>query len=305
MKKTSLSVFLAIIFMQTAVLLQAQDTSAVDAESLFFRTIRANQNESYMTFGQGIGNVEPLVFEGLVSPYFLLRTSRNARLGATIAPAILIRMFAERSMPVRTPSYMPQVSFYYQLNKNLENKRVQYAYLTLAHHSNGQENSFLNENGSYNTLSGDFATNYFIVGSFFNRKMQNLQSTGEYFHTAMEIHADIGRSKELEGKYSFVRWHNDFRIFRYSSKKQAVKNQNSPKFQTTLKTTWLFGEINQASQFDIEQRLNVSLTFNYMPEVLRDVSLFANLYSGEDYYNMQFFRRITVFRIGIQAYSFK
>ena len=83
-------------------------------ENAFFRTIRANQEDSYITLGGGLGNIDDLIFEALVAPYFLLRTNENARLGATISSPILVRMYNEYSFPVRTPSYMPQVSFYYQ-----------------------------------------------------------------------------------------------------------------------------------------------------------------------------------------------
>ena len=118
--------------------LNAQTEDLQDAENSFFSTIRANQTDSYITFSQGIGNVEPLIFEALVAPYFLLRTSRDAKWGATISSKIMIRMYAEESFPVRTPSYMPEISFYHQLNKSGDDK-VKYLFLNLTHHSNGQD----------------------------------------------------------------------------------------------------------------------------------------------------------------------
>ena len=67
----------------------------------------------------------------------------------------------------------------------------------------------------------------------------------------------------------------------------------------------MFGNLNNASFFDLKERLNLSLTLAYRPKVLNDVSLFANFYSGKDYYNMQFTNRLNVFRFGIQAFTIR
>jgi hypothetical protein len=287
--------------------LRAQTEDLHVTENSFFKTIRANQTDSYITFSQGIGNVEPLIFEALVAPYFLLRTSRDAKWGATLSPAILIRMYAEESFPVRTPSYMSEISFYHQLNKT-GNETIKYLFLNLTHHSNGQDGNFFNEDGSFNTVSGDFSTNYLELGLFLNRNVVPFANTNEYVKTSLEYHIDVQRADELEGRYSFVRWHNHFRIFRFpgyeGGSKKLVFDKN-PRVQTRIETTWLFGNINDASFFDLKERFNFSLTIAYRPKFLSDVSLFANFYSGEDYYNMHFYRQITVFRVGLQAYSFK
>ena len=279
--------------------LNAQSENLQDSENSFFSTIRANQTDSYITFSQGIGNVEPLIFEALVAPYFLLRTSRDAKWGATISPAILMRMYAEESFPVRTPSYMPEISFYHKLNKTGDDK-VKYLFLNLTHHSNGQDGDFFNEDGSFNTVSGDFSTNYLELGLFLNQNVVPFSNTNEYFRTSLEYHLNVKRADELEGRYSFVRWHNNFRIFRFpgygGDSKKLVVDKN-PAVQTRLETTWLFGKMNDASFFDLKERFNFSLTMAYRPKFLSDVSLFANFYSGEDYYNMHFYRRITVFRV--------
>lgn len=287
--------------------LNAQTEDLQDAENSFFSTIRANQTDSYITFSQGIGNVEPLIFEALVAPYFLLRTSRDAKWGATISSKIMIRMYAEESFPVRTPSYMPEISFYHQLNKSGDDK-VKYLFLNLTHHSNGQDGDFFNEDGSINTVSGNFSTNYLELGLFLNQNVVPFSNTNEYFKTSIEYHLNVNRVDELEGRYSFVRWHNNFRIFRfpeYSNATEKLMLDKNSAVQTRLETTWLFGDMNDASFFDLKERFNFSLTIAYRPKFLSDVSLFANFYSGEDYYNMHFYRRIKVFRVGLQAFSFK
>lgn len=303
MKRVAI-LFVIVFFAHTS--LFAQEDSLLLNENFFFKAIRANQADSYITFSQGFGNVEPLIFEALISPYFLLRTSKDSRWGATLSPAIMIRMYSEKSFPVRTPSYMPHITFYHQLSSRaVEN--VKYLFLNIAHHSNGQDGEFFNKDGSYNVITGNFATNYLELGMFFNKNIVPFTNTNEYFQTSLEYHLDLGHEEELRGRYSNLRWHNNLRIFRFPSYKSYKKLilDKTPAIQTRIETTWMFGDFNNASFFNIKERLNFSFTIAYKPKFLSDVSLFANIYVGQDYYNMYFFRRISVFRIGLQAYSFK
>lgn len=276
---------------------RAQRNDALAEESLFFQSIRANQDESYITFGQGIGNLEPLVFEARINPYFLLRTKDNSKWGATLSTNILLRMYALESLPVRSPSYMPNVVFYRQIDQN--NERYNYLFLKISHHSNGQEGKFFNDDGSINLFEGSFSTNYLELGFLLNETVIPLRHFQKYFRTSFEYHFKVDRSPELEGIYSFYRWNNAFRAFRFPL---GFDNQY---VQSKIETTWLFGGIKDVNSFDLSERFNFSLTFNYHPKVLTDVSLFANFYSGMDYYNMHFSRRLNVFRIGIQAFTVK
>ena len=206
-------------------------------------------------------------------------------------------MYAEESLPVRSPSYMPNVIFYRQIDKNT--KRNNYLFLKIAHHSNGQEGLFYNEDESINLFRGSFSTNYFELGLFLNEELIPVKNSQKYIRTSFEYHVNIDRSPELNGIYSFYRWNNAFRVFRF-----PVGGDNQY-IQSEIETTWLFGDIKDVKSFDLSERFNFSLTFNYHPKVLTDVSLFANFYSGMDYYNMHFSKRLTVFRVGVQAFTVK
>ncbi len=285
--------------------LQGQENPAVkNHESNFFQTIRANQRDSYITLGGGLGNIEALIFEARIVPYFLLRTSDDSRWGLTLSPDIILRMYAEESYPVRTPSYIPHLTFYHNLS-NGEGRRLQYIFLTLAHHSNGQDDSFFLDDGTLNTQSGDFSTNYFEFGAFFNYKVIPFSNTTEYFKTSIEYHVDYYRSKELKGRYSFLRWNNSFRVFRSFTSIRSLTLNKNPRLQTTLETNWLFGDIGDIGFFDLKERFNISFTMAYRPRNLKDVSFFINAYSGKDYYNMHFGKRLSVVRVGLQAFAFR
>ncbi len=304
MKKELFS--LSVLWLCTAGLsLVAQDTLVNgNPETSFFRTIRANQQDSYITLGGGLGNREPLIFEASIAPYFLIRTSDDSRWGATLSPVIILRMYAEESFPVRTPSYMPQVTFYRQLDDE-QGRALQYVFLSVVHHSNGQDDSFLLDDGSINTLSGDFSTNFLELGVFFNKKLVPFSHTTEFFKTSLEYHLDFYRSRGLGGRYSFVRWNNSIRIFRSLGTLRSWKMQKNQRLQTTLQTSWLFGELGEASAFDLKERFNISFTVAYRPKALSDVSFFVNAYSGKDYYNLHFEHRLSVVRVGLQAFAFR
>jgi len=275
-------------------------------ESTFFRAIRASLDESYITFGQGLGNLDPLIFEAQISPGFLLRTSRDARWGATLTPAVLIRMQAEESFPVRTPGYKPSITFYHQPgNKGTFDEKIRYVFLRLAHHSNGQMDPFYDSAGNINIQSGNFATNYLEAGAFFTHyhNRNGPGNSGKFFRISLEVHPGIDQSPELTGRYSMVRWHNQFRVFRTIPVYDIKAGNGWRTIQVTAKTTWMFGSVDDAGFADFSERLNASLNLEYKPAILNDVSFFANIYTGEDYYNIRFNRRITVLRIGLQAFS--
>mgnify|MGYP003631919458 CR=1 FL=1 len=93
-----------------------------------------NQSDSYITFPTDIGNIEPLLFEANVNPSFVIRKRNDSKLMAVLTPQIIIRMFNEESFPVRTPSYIPQISFYYAINKR-EASNCLVLFGRIAHHS--------------------------------------------------------------------------------------------------------------------------------------------------------------------------
>lgn len=308
-KRYSFLLTIIIIFTNTIILV-AQISENIPIENRFFQSIRASQNESYITFGQGLGNIEALVFEGLVAPYFLIRTNKDAKWGATLSPAILIRMRAEPSFPVKRPSYMPNITFYHSLSSTV-NDKIKYIFLTIQHHSNGQDDSFFNDDGSINTYSGDFSTNFFELGTFLNRNIVPFSATTEYFSSSIEYHVNIDRSVELENIYSFIRWNNSIKIskFSFSNLKFLLSEENIqyktiPLVQTRIETNWLFGTIGNAKFFDLGKRLNITAAISFRPKVLKDVSIFTKFYSGEDYYNMNFNRRINTLQIGLQAFGY-
>jgi len=255
-----------------------------------------NQSDSYVTLPFDIGNLEPLIFEANISPSFIIRQRKDSRLMGVLTAQIIIRMYNEESLPVRTPSYMPQITAYYLLNdKRAPNKHTIFG--KFAHHSNGQDGEFYDENGDINLISGNFSTNFMEFGYIFNNHSAKYNAE-KFFKTSLEIHPQSWMFDEIRGMYSGLRWHNTFSAF-----KIPIGNSDSEKrAQISLKveTMIMLDDINGWSTFESD-RLNGSLTFYYHPKFLEEIGFFVQYYHGMDYYNIYFMHQIDVLRIGIMT----
>ena len=292
--KTKLIFVLAILLQHLSGL--AQKTTESPKNQLII-IAQANQGNSYITFPTDIGNISPLWFEGNLIPNFYIRQSQNSRLIGVLTPQIIIRMYQEESFPIRTPSYMPQITLHYFLKKG-KNQHASSMYGRLTHHSNGQDGPFFQEDGSLNLKSGDFATNFFELG-FISTLFNSRLNAYKFFKTSFEIHPKEMIQKELHGIYSRYRWHNTFSVFKLPAvESQSVKKK--PTFSIKGETTWMFGNYNSLKNISSD-RLNLRFTFYYHPSFFEDIGLFAQFYHGSDYYNMQFDQILNVLRFGIMT----
>jgi hypothetical protein len=256
-----------------------------------------NQGNSYITAPIDIGNIEPLWFEANIIPGFHIRQNKDSRLMGVLTPQIIIRMYQEKSAPVRTPSYIPQITVYYKLKSKTEANSLS-LFGKLAHHSNGQDGEYLLENGDVNLKTGDFSTNYFEVGVIktnFNKKLNAVQ----FFGTSFEIHPEGLTNTSMIGSYGLYRWNSIFSIFKLPVNKE---NKEKKRASISLKgqSTWMFGNLYDWDWYSLN-RLNLSFTFYYHPKFLEEIGVFVNIYHGMDYYNIYFNHQISVIRFGIMT----
>lgn len=254
-----------------------------------------NQTDSYITFPTDIGNIEPLMFEANVNPSFVIRQRKDSKLLAVLTPQITIRMYSENSYPVRTPSYIPQVSFYYKANKK-EALNCLILFGKIVHHSNGQDGDFYNEDNTINLLTGNFATNFFELGflkTAYSKKLKAIKT----IKSSIEVNPKSWMLQELHGKYSGLRWHNSFTSFKFPLKDDENERAN---FSLKVETTLMLDSYNDLKVFDLD-RFNASLTFYYHPKFLEDIGLFVQFYQGMDYYNIYFEHQLSIIRFGIMT----
>ncbi|WP_237702554.1 hypothetical protein [Bizionia argentinensis] len=255
-----------------------------------------NQTDSYITFPTVIGNIEPLLFEANVSPSFVIRKRKDSRLMALLTAQIIIRMYNEDSYPVRTPSYIPQISVFYLLNKR---EMLDYTVLfgKLAHHSNGQDENFYNSDGTINLKTGNFSTNFLELGILKTNYSQRLKAI-KTWKSSFEMHPKSWMVDELQGSYSGLRWHNDFSSFKFPLNNS--NNTDRANFSLKVETTIMLDTYNNLNLFDFD-RFTAALTFYYHPKFLEDIGLFIQFYHGMDYYNIYFEHQISVIRFGIMT----
>ena len=255
---------------------------------------QVNQGNSYITFPTDIGNIEPLWFEANMIPNFHIRKDKNSRLMGVLTSQIIIRMFQEDSYPVKTPSYMPQLTIYYKLDKKEKNNT---AFARLGHHSNGQDGDFYLANGTINLETGNFATNYIELGlirTFFNTNL----NCNQFFKTSFK-HIFFEKDSELPGIYSNFRLINSFSVFKMRSEQNTTKKKKAA-FSLKIDTEIMFGDYYTWTNKNIN-RINIGFTAFYAPTFFEDIGFFINFYHGQDYYNIYFDHQLNVIRFGFMT----
>ena len=134
-----------ILFVITFALLEIKTIYAQDSTkstSGAIETFNLFREPSYILVGQGFGNIEPLIFEGNLVSHFMLCINKNVKWGIELTPRIVLRMYNKDSYPVRTPSFKPGITFFYQLIDHENKKRDIFTFVSWFHHSNGQDGDF-------------------------------------------------------------------------------------------------------------------------------------------------------------------
>ena len=271
----------------------AQDSLNMWDHTTHLKLVNIEQGNSYMTTPWDIGNIEDLVFEGNLNPSFVVRENDRAHLMLVITPQIIIRMFNTRSLPVKTPSYMPHVTLFYSIG-NPKARKMHSVFLRYEHHSNGQQGPTYLTDGTINVDSGDFTTNFiepgFIRAMYCERFKKVL-----FMETSFEYHFRTFTQPEILGKYGLYKLKTRVSLV---SPPQFFHKKGD--FQIDTKLDWTFGELNEWKPFNYK-RLSLELTFFYRPKFLEEVGVFVTYYMGMDYYNIYFNQHLSVLRFGLMT----
>jgi len=272
-------------------------------ENGFMKSILVSREQSYITAMGGLGNIAPLLFEGAIIPYYMIHLNQT-RWGIDLSPKIVIRMNQERSSPIRTPSYMPKVTFYYNTS-NLHKGTVTaplFAFISWGHHSNGQSDSFyMPDSTSINTKSGDFSTNMIEIGGLVTRTHQMSNYNPLFYKLSFEYH--YSQCKDLAGKFGNFRINSEVNSILYSdisSGASPLLKKYLRSVSTQLKMQWIMGDMINTSVYDWK-RLTTSVRISVHPVALDEITFFAQYYNGQDYYNINFEKTLYVLRFGITA----
>lgn len=260
---------------------------------------------SYVTITGGVGNIEPLVSEVNFSPDNLFFFKKNKKVGFELSPRILFRSFSFSSFPIRTPSYILKGTFFYKIENSLSNNLI-IPYISLGHHSNGQDGNAINPDSSINHLTGSFADNYAIAGMMLlnpNSQRLNPLSTVRLFASYNHVGPQILIS--LYGKYRFnAEIESVFFIDSPHKKGEINSRGGKSKITGLLQLEYIGGPLIENEDL-FSKRLIASYSLFYQPAFLGPFSIFTRFYYGQDYYNINFNRSLSVIQFGIAMKDLK
>ncbi len=268
-------------------------------------TFNMFREPSYIIFGSGIGNLEPIIFESDIIPYFMLSLSNNNRWGIELSPRVIMRLFNQESYPVRTPSFMSRVTFFIQFVDKKYEKRDFFSYLSWMHYSNGQAGDFYNPDSTINTDAGSFYTNWVEGGIFLSRPDPKLLFITNYvkLYTAYSFIQE----KKMDNVYGRLRFYvqvkSTVKLSRFFKTFSATDDlRKNYVFDQSIKFGWIAGKLDNTKSID-KKRLVFNYRLSFKPTFLKDVNLFIHYYYGQDYYNIHFSKQLNVIRFGVSSKS--
>jgi hypothetical protein len=268
-------------------------------------TFNMFREPSYIILGSGIGNLEPLIFESDIIPYFMLSLSNNNKWGIELSPQIILRMYNQESRPVQTPSFMPRVTFFIQFADKHDGKRDFFTYFSWMHYSNGQDGDFFNSDSTINTKTGSFYTNWVEGGVFLSRPDPKLIFITNY----VKLYAAYSfmQEKNMDDVYGrlrfFLQIKSTVKLSRFFKALSSTDNTNKNYiFDQSIKVGWIASELNKSEQID-KKRIIFNYRLSFKPTFLKDVNIFIHYYYGQDYYNIHFSKQLNVIRFGISSKS--
>jgi len=251
------------------------------------------QNLRPATFGQEFFDPNKTLLVSDLAANFILLSSPKLPIFFVANFRINLRLFAAFGSPVKSPSYMPGGTFYFRTNDDSYNPH--FFSLSYTHHSNGVEGPTLNPNGTFNTDSGKFTTNFYTL-TYHTGKQTSTENfiINRYDALGIELHSaliGLGYSHALKGKYGFVRVNGSWMYNIAKAVKDPIDQKkeflNWQRLQ--LDFTYIADKYDDYNSFDLKKRLNISLKYYYQFPFMQNVSfLVGGGYRGQDDLNIFF-----------------
>ncbi|MEO6524190.1 MAG: hypothetical protein ABIN91_21065 [Mucilaginibacter sp.] len=265
------------------------------------------QNARVATFGNEYGGPIPTQLVADLTGNFVLFATPKSRFAFIFNPRVKLRLLATQGAPVKSPSYMPGGTLYFRLNRN--DHEPSFMSLSYSHHSNGVRGPTLNPNGTFNTDSGKFTTNFYTI-AYTNGKRVDRGNiiTNRYQTLGLELHAGLinqGVAEALKGNYGFVRLNGSWMYNLAKARPDAINRSK------TTYNNWMRMQVDFQYIMDdyagyaitrINKRLNIAATYYYQFPFMQNVALMAGGgYRGQDDYNIFFQNSYWYFSAGVAA----
>ncbi len=328
-------------FYQTMVMIQEPSTFSPAYFNYSKNRMKAKQKKSFILDA----DIRVPIALGGKKWYNSRRFMKGVMTTLHIQPQFKVRILSndakqgDESLPVRTPSYIPGVNFYFSnANKwSFVSKSTGYVKFRLFHHSNGQDGDPypVGGDGYFNTYNGDFGDNLVaelgygrIYKHKYDKKVKPFQwgkQMKDRFYTAFwyvgyEAHPLISESIKRYHFYGRNRINaNGFWLSGQTSR-NVLREETGEIYATepylpretwrvSANLSWILDpnlqhgtsmQQEKTGILDASRRLNLSLTFHTRIAGTGHAAGFVQLsYFGSDPYNAYFQQSIGQIRVGI------
>ncbi len=302
----------------------------VGAEALNMkRIINSNLEPSYLAFGNGLDFTQDghkkwtifnrALYEGQINLH--LAGFENVNLQGwdymtKVTGKFIVRQTTEKSAPVKTPGYLPRVTFYLWNNIEKGEKKPNYWSFRISHHSNGQAGDFYNPNGTINTQTGNFSTNYFELSSYNLLGLKQLSDWTRWTWTKLSLtwHPGFNREKNLDGQYEDLKLALAFRTtpfkpwwlfktqFKLYGKVSYVLNgldyRVAPIDRSLPDNLDVVDVAPVKAKWHDRIHFEAKALFN-LPHYFKNINFFIKYDVGHDYYNILFRNRFHKIQFGL------
>lgn len=293
------------------------------------KIINSNLEPSYLAFGNGLdftldGHKKWSIFnkamyEGQINLHLAGFENLNYKgwdFMTKVTGKFQVRQTTEKSAPVKTPGYLPRVTFFFWKNKEVREKKPNYWSLRVSHHSNGQAGDFYNPDGTINTQTGNFSTNYLELSSYNLLGLKELSDWTRWTWTQLSLvwHPGFNRDKNLDGQYEDLKLSLAFRTTPFNPW-WLFKTQ----FKVYAKLSYTISGLDyRVAPIDRSLEDNIDVVdvapipaqwydrlhfearalFN-LPQYFKNINFFVKYDVGHDYYNIQFRNRFHKIQVGL------
>jgi len=252
--------------------------------------VAAAMEPAYLAYPIAFTGLDPVIFESNIVAHFVVHRP-SWPFAIVLTPKVLVRMFNEESVPVKSPSYMPRLEAYFWFQNKLNGDQpAPYVSLGISHHSNGQALSFFDDQGNIRHEGGSFQTNYLELAGHLTGNEGRLFG---WTRLALEWHLGFWANSELRGRYGLVRAHLASTVL----SKLPLQGQLNVELTAILDG---FLHTTRAGWTRALERFPLSLRYSITVPGFQ-IALYAGYYVGHDYYNIYFDRFVHMFQLGISS----
>lgn len=260
-----------------------------------------NAELSFIAPAGEIGAPDPYVLSSsLKTAFFILGTSKLP-VAISLEPNVDIRVRRESSAGVRTPSFRLSGIIHARVGKS--RTRYQYVEIGFTHHSNGQDGPAVDPDGSLNTTTGNFTTNFIVANYRMGQFIPSgFQAKGNYTQhsVGIQLHRLFKFEKAISSDYGFTRLLYQFSWRRY--REQTIGQNRGERWRIEAGISYATNQISNYPFLAIRRRVNAESSFHLALPFMANTYVMSTIgYYGEDPYNIYYRNHYGFVRFGVSA----